>query len=132
MVFANDWSSAFRRWLLPGDWFALACGIVAVAASLLWLTQAGAPTHAVVRVGGKVVGTYPLDAPRSVQVVGPLGETVVEIAPGRARVLRDPSPRQLCVRQGWLTRAGSVAICAPNEVSVELTGRERLFDSLNF
>lgn len=127
--------AAWRGWqhlLRPGDWGALAIGVVAVAVSLTWLLQAGAPTHAVVRVAGRVVGTYALDQPQTIQVTGALGVTVIEIAPGRARVVRDPGPRQICVRQGWLTRAGSAAICAPNEVTVELTGRTRLYDSLNF
>jgi len=33
-------------------------------------------------------------------------------------VAADPSPRQICVRQGWL-RAGEAVVCLPNRVSVE-------------
>jgi adenosylhomocysteinase len=36
--------------------------------------------------------------------------------------LADPGPRQYCVRQGWLARPGEIAICAPNQVSVEIRG----------
>jgi len=61
-----------------------------------------------------------------------LGTTRIEIAPGRARVAADPSPRQYCVRQGWLTQANSIAICAPNRVSLALVGRNRAYDSLNY
>ena len=56
----------------------------------------------------------------------------IEIQPGRARVAADPGPRQYCVRQGWLTQAGAVAICAPNEVSLSLSGRGADYDSLNY
>jgi hypothetical protein len=48
---------------------------------------------------------------------------VIEVQPGRARVLSDPGPRQYCVQQGWLTRANAVAICAPNHVTLQLSGR---------
>jgi hypothetical protein len=67
-----------------------------------------------------------------IEVPGPLGRTRIEVEPGRARVAADPGPRQYCVRQGWLTRAGAVAICAPNEVSLTLSGGSAQYDSLNY
>ena len=63
---------------------------------------------------------------------GPLGQTSVEVARHRVRVLRDPGPRQLCVKQGWLSQAGQAALCLPNQVSVEITGASRIYDSLNY
>ena len=50
----------------------------------------------------------------------------------RARVVADPGPRQYCVRQGWLATAGAVAICAPNQVSLALAGRNAEYDSLSY
>ncbi len=123
-----DWWALMR----PGDWGVLAVGVALTLALLVWLPQRGAPTHAVVRFGGATVARLPLDRPARFAVRGPLGVTEIEVAPGRARVVRDPSPRQLCVRQGWLTRAGSIAICAPNEVSLALEGGEPPFDSVTF
>ncbi len=122
----------WRAWLRRGDYVVLALALAVIAASIAWLRSAGAPTHAVVRVGGAVVGEYPLNAPRRVEVTGTLGVSVIEIAPGRARVLSDPSPRQICVRQGWLTHAGATAICAPNEVTLQLKGQREAFDSLSY
>ncbi|THF65082.1 NusG domain II-containing protein [Pseudothauera rhizosphaerae] len=116
----------------PGDWLVIAAGLAlcGVAAATLW--RGGAPDKAVVRAGGEVFGEYGLNAPLRVEVPGPLGTTLIEIEPGRARVAADPGPRQYCVRQGWLTQAGSVAICAPNQVSLSLTGRGGQYDSLNY
>jgi len=34
------------------------------------------------------------------------------------------------VRQGWLSRPGEVAVCAPNQVSVEIRGGA--YDSLSY
>jgi hypothetical protein len=56
--------------------------------------------------------------------------SVIEVEAGRVRVAADPGPRQLCVRQGWLSHAGDIALCLPNQVSVELVGSKRRFDSL--
>lgn len=124
--------AAWRALLRPGDVLIAAAGLAVCvhAAAVLW--QGGRPETAVVRAGGKVVAEVALSAPRVVEVAGPLGTTRIEIQPGRARVAADPGPRQYCVRQGWLTQAGAVAICAPNEVSLSLTGRGADYDSLNY
>ena len=107
-------------------------GLVVCAYAVLSLWQGGAPDGAVVRAGGRVVAEVDLTRERVIEVSGPLGVSVIEIRPGRARVASDPGPRQYCVRQGWLTQAGAVAICAPNQVSLSLTGRAADYDSLNY
>ena len=87
---------------------------------------------AVVRAAGRVVESVPLTHPRVLTVGGPLGTTRIEIEPGRARVARDPSPRQLCVKQGWLSQAGQAALCLPNQVSLEIRGRAPAYDTLGY
>jgi hypothetical protein len=81
---------------------------------------------------GQVIGTVSLTRARSLSVNGPLGATQIEIEPGRARVARDPSPRQLCVKQGWLTQSGQAALCLPNQVSLEIRGRTSAYDTLGY
>jgi hypothetical protein len=124
-----------RAWLdllRPGDWITVLLGAVAVAVSFPLLWTGGRAELAVIRVDGRVVAEFPLSTPRHYAVSGPLGETRIEIAPGRARVLSDPGPRQYCVQQGWLTRPNAIAICAPNHVSLSLSGRDPSHDSLNY
>jgi hypothetical protein len=116
----------------PGDWLVVGAGLALCVFATLTLWRGGAPDKAVIRAGGEVFGEYALDAPRRIEVPGPLGVSVIEIEPGRARVASDPGPRQYCVRQGWLTQAGAVAICAPNQVSLSLSGRGGDYDSLNY
>ncbi|MBN9694955.1 MAG: NusG domain II-containing protein, partial [Zoogloea sp.] len=86
----------------------------------------------VIKAGGRTFAEVPLSAPAVIDVPGPLGATRIEIQPGRARVATDPGPRQYCVRQGWLSTAGAVAICAPNQVSLALSGRRADYDSLAY
>jgi hypothetical protein len=47
-------------------------------------------------------------------------------------VVSDPGLHQYCVRQGWLARAGEIAICAPNQVSVQILGGKETYDSLSY
>ncbi|WP_284155400.1 NusG domain II-containing protein [Sulfuricystis multivorans] len=124
-----------KHWLAlmrSGDWLTVALGTLLVMSAFALAWTGGRPERAVIRVEGKVVAEFPLDAPRRFSARGPLGETVIEIAPGRARVLSDPGPRQYCVQQGWLIRPNAIAICAPNHVSLSLSGREPNHDSLNY
>ena len=123
---------AFLRLMRPGDWLvlALAASLVAVLAPLTF--SGGTPDKAVVKRDGTVVAELPLSAAQRIEVDGPLGTTIIEVQPGRARVAADPGPRQYCVRQGWLTRAHSIAICAPNHVSLALVGRTSGHDSLAY
>lgn len=122
----------FLRSIRPGDWAVVAGAAFAVAASFPVLWSGGAAERAVVRSAGRVVAELPLGRDRTLAVAGPLGESVVRVQGGRARVESDPGPRQYCVRQGWLDRAGDTALCLPNQVSVELVGRSRPYDSLSY
>lgn len=124
----NIWLSLLR----PGDWGTVLLGALVVGVSFPLLWTGGQAERAVIRLDGKVMAEFPLAAPRRYTVTGPLGDTLIEIAPGRARVLADPGPRQYCVQQGWLTRPNAIAICAPNHVSLSLSGRATSHDSLNY
>lgn len=123
---------AWLALLRPGDWLVLLAAALGVGVAFPLLWAGGKPERAVVRVDGKVVAEFPLTATRRYTVTGPLGETVIEIAPGRARVRSDPGPRQYCVQQGWLSRPNAIAICAPNHVSLSLSGSNASHDSLNY
>lgn len=106
-------------------------GLVAALTASAW--SGGGADTAVIRAGGQVVETAALDRAQTFSVAGPLGTTQIEVEPGRARVAADPSPRQLCVRQGWLTQSGQAALCLPNQVSLEIHGRNAaMYDTLGY
>lgn len=125
---ARDWLALLR----PGDYLVVsaAVGATILAGTTLWSSDK--PTVAVVRAAGQEVARLPLDRASDFTVRGPIGLTHVEVQPGRARVASDPGPRQYCVKQGWLTRSGAAAICAPNEVTVQLEGRKAAYDSMSY
>ena len=115
-----------------GDWLivVLAAGLCAVSFPLAW--RSGPAEKAIIRRGGDVFAELDLSRDREIQVTGPLGKTTIAVSKGRVRVVGDPGPRQYCVRQGWLERAGEIAICAPNQVSVQIVGRKEPYDSLGY
>ena len=118
--------------LRPGDVLVLLAGIAGWAVLTLSLWQSGPAAQAQVRRDGVLVAAYPLNEDRTVSVVGPLGTTMIRIESGRARVVSDPGPRQYCVRQGWLTRPGEMALCAPNHISLTLTGGQPAYESMAY
>lgn len=116
------------RHLRPGDYLILALGLALVAG--LWLHQAGSlDGRVIIRVDGQVFAEANLRLNRRIAVPGTLGESKVEIRDGKVRVASDPSPRQLCVKQGWIPPGGA-AVCLPNRVAVENAAAG--YDSLNY
>jgi len=116
----------------PGDWLTLLLGSMCVAALTLKLWGGDLADKAIIRSGGKIFLEVPLSPDQRIEVPGPLGISIINIKQRKARITSDPSPRQYCVRQGWLQQAGEIALCLPNQVSIELTGSRKRYDSLNY
>ena len=118
--------------LRPGDWLLAlaACVLCGFSFPLLW--QGGTGEKVLVRRGGEIFAELDLSRNQRLTVPGPLGETLIAVDKRRVRVVADPGPHQYCVRQGWLERAGEVAICAPNQVSLQVQGGHRAYDSLGY
>ncbi|MDR2625348.1 MAG: NusG domain II-containing protein [Zoogloeaceae bacterium] len=122
----------WRAFLRPGDCALIFLALLGTALSFPLLWQGGAGEKLVIRQEGALFLEVDLQTPREIRVPGPLGETRIVVEKGRARVVADPGPRQYCVRQGWLSRAGEIAICAPNRVSLAVTGKNAPYDSLQY
>lgn len=122
------WISLMR----PGDWLVAVLGTLLCSVSFPLAWQGGNAEKAVVRRGGEVFAELELSRNRRIEVPGPIGTTTIAVDQRRVRVVSDPGPHQYCVRQGWLERAGEIAICAPNEVSVQIVGGKETYDSLSY
>lgn len=116
----------------PGDWMIMVAGLLGVAWLFSTLWQGGTGDKVIIRSGGTIVAEASLLHDQTYNIKGPLGISLVAIHNHRVRVASDPSPRQYCVKQGWLSRAGEAAICLPNQVSVEIAGAKKMYDSLNY
>ena len=118
--------------LLVGDWLTIAISLILVFVLFqsLWHSEHAAKLR--IRQGDNIYATLSLDQERTLDIHGPLGNSRIVIHQGQVRFERSPCPNQYCVHQGWLKRAGQVAICLPNQVSLELLGGEKTYDSLNY
>lgn len=116
----------------PGDWLTLLLGSMCVVVLTLKLWGGDLADKAIIRSGGKIFREVSLSHDQRIEVPGPLGISIINIQQRKARIASDPSPRQYCVRQGWLQQAGEIALCLPNQVSIELAGSRKHYDSLNY
>lgn len=120
------------RFIKPGDWLVISLSMIFTAFLFARIWHAEGASRILIRKGGQVFLETSLYRDRKIVVPGPLGLSKIVISNGAARVAEDPGPRQYCVKQGWLRNAGDAAICLPNQVSVELLGGKRRYDSLNY
>jgi hypothetical protein len=70
--------------------------------------------------GGGNNWLFPLSAGERIAVSGPLGETVVEIQGGKARIVSSPCTNQTCVAAGTIHIPGQWTACLPNRVMVSI------------
>ena len=130
-LFRMMYTAALQH-IKPGDWLTLLLGSIFVVLLTLKLWSGDLADKAIIRSGGNIFQEVPLSRDQQIEVPGPLGISIITIEKRKARIASDPSPRQYCVRQGWLQQAGEIALCLPNQVSVELAGSRKKYDSLNY
>jgi hypothetical protein len=120
------------RYIKPGDWLTMFLGCLVVLLLVLVSWNGAMADKVVIRSQGKLFREVPLSRNQRIAVPGSMGISLVAIENRKVRIASDPGPRQYCVRQGWLKQAGEIALCLPNQVSVELVGSHRRYDSLSY
>ncbi len=116
-----------------GDLVVVVVCAALVAASALLLAPRGGVAHtALIETHDGRRESLALDHDAELTVAGRRGASVIEVRAGRARFLDSDCPQKLCVRAGWLARAGETMACVPNGVSLTLLGDEPDYDALSF
>lgn len=117
---------------LIGDW----CIIIAISILLFILFKQLWPTTPAkilrIRAHDHIHGEYDLNQKRTLKVSGEKGSSLIQINQGKVRFKHAPCNHQYCVRQGWLSKANQISICMPNQISIELLGDKKPYDSLNY
>lgn len=117
---------------LIGDWFVIAAAAIAVIFMFQQFWSFAPASKLKIRQGNHIIGTYDLNQTRELHIKGALGESIISIQQGKVRFKQSPCPNQYCVHHGWLSHAGQVAICLPNQISLQLMGAKNSYDSLNY
>jgi len=102
--------------LKPFDIGIIFLALVAVAASFFMAYSGSNGTSLVNVQGEKGLWVFPADSAESIVVSGPLGDTVVEIGGGFARITSSPCVNQTCVSSGSIHAPGQWTACLPNRV----------------
>jgi len=131
MLFKFSHNHNFPK-LLVGDWLIVITSFVLV---IFMFQQFWSFEHASklkIRQGNQIIGIFDLNQMRELHINGPMGESIIVINHGMVRFKQSPCHNQYCVHQGWLSHAGQVAICLPNQISLQLMGGKNIYDSLNY
>lgn len=88
--------------------------------------------HVVVEVDGRHVMELSVDSNVTETVKGPLGETVIVVENGTARITDSPCPHKYCIRMGSISRRSEIIVCVPNRVFLTIRGggEEESFDGV--
>jgi hypothetical protein len=114
-----------------GDALVIALCAALVAASFAWSTRPrGTPHSALVETSAGERRELPLARDGRFTFAGRRGPAIVEVRGGRARFLDSSCHQKLCVRAGWLARAGDASACLPNGVTLRLLGDEPAYDAV--
>ncbi|MDF9406871.1 NusG domain II-containing protein [Pelotomaculum isophthalicicum JI] len=57
---------------------------------------------------------------------------VVEIEKGRARIKEADCPNQVCVKTGWVSQPGQIAVCVPNKFNIAVKGKSNKVDTISY
>jgi hypothetical protein len=109
--------------LKPFDYVMLVCALAVIFLAIVPLYGGTGGQNTVKLRGEGGAWVFPLDAEETVAVPGPLGDTVVEIRGGQARVVSSPCQNQTCVTAGAIRSHGQWAACLPNRVLLSVEGR---------
>ncbi len=74
---------------------------------------------------------YGLDTDRTIDIPGPLGNTVVEIAKGEAKIIDSPCPNKTCISSPPVSKKGQWNACLPNQVIIRVDGDAGAADEID-
>ncbi|MBJ6799791.1 NusG domain II-containing protein [Geomonas propionica] len=104
----------------------LAIGCAAALYGRFLLLDRPRATRAVVTVRGKTVRVIELPSRGIFVLQGRSGPAKLEVAGMRIRMREAHCPGGICLRQGWIRRAGESIICVPGEIAIHIEGAAML------
>ena len=94
--------------------------LVSLSVFLIFTLSSDDGAYAVVSVGGEEVARYSLAEDGEYSLNG--GTNILVIEDGEAYMKEADCPKQLCVKQGRVSKVGESIVCLENRVSVTVVG----------
>ncbi|MDR1239127.1 MAG: NusG domain II-containing protein [Treponema sp.] len=104
----------------PFDFVSLFAALIIIFLAFIPIYSGAGAQNTIKLKGEAGAWVFPQEAEETLTVPGPLGDTVVEIHGGRARVLSSPCQNQTCVAAGTIHARGQWIACLPNRVLVSV------------
>ncbi len=98
-----------------------------------WLIsgEVGENGEVVISIEGETYGTYSLNKNQTITIPGRLGDNVLTIKDGYAKMESAECPDQVCVNHPAIHNKKEMIICLPNEIIVEVSdGEESKTDAI--
>jgi hypothetical protein len=109
-----------------GDGLLIALVLLSFALSIIIMKRSNATDLTVfIMLSNETVYRLPLRTAQHVVLLGPLGETVVELDGHTARITRAPCPQKWCMKMGRIRYSGQCLVCIPNRIIVQVNGKGR-------
>ena len=80
----------------------------------------------IVSVDGKDVYKLLLTNNKQVKIIGPLGESTVEIEDKGVKMKYSPCPLKVCMHQGVINKPGQTIVCVPNRMMIRIMGEKKV------
>jgi len=91
---------------------------------------------AVIKLDGKVIQTIDLNgvkAQKQWKIYDKAGNyNLIEVFPGKIRVKDADCPDKICVKTGWISQSGQIAVCLPHKLIINIEGKSNTVDSVAF
>jgi hypothetical protein len=104
------------------DILAIAFSVLVTAASAFGAARASGGGDTVFAEADGKAYAYPLPHDARIALKGPLGDTVLLIEGGTARIEASPCDNKLCIAMGRISKGGQWISCLPNKVLVRIGG----------
>ena len=99
---------------------AVVAALIAAAFGIFQVVLPSQGREIVIEEGNELVGVFPLEEDRVIEVQGPLGISTVVIENGEAYMLDSPCPNKVCIAMGRISEPGDSIICIPNRVYIHV------------
>ncbi len=81
------------------------------------------PEGVIIKVDNEVLAEYVLPTDEPIRIkVDEHGHNIVVIDGYEVHMEESDCPDQICIKQGIITKSGSMLVCLPNKLTVEITG----------
>lgn len=98
--------------------------LLASLAAVLWLRgRSASGTVANIYQDGVCIRSVDLSRvtqPERWTVESPAGTNIIEIEPGKIRILEADCPDRICLEAGWLTDSAAPIVCLPHRLVIRL------------